>query len=133
MAKDLYAVIGTSQDFSLLAGTGTETTIGVALKPGSGVIKRGTVIQKGEDGLYVPAKTGEMANRECAVLISDNDTGMEASGVAGSATAYKTGRFLSAALILASGKLTASDLLELRRQDITVDGMDGTLNNETGG
>lgn len=133
MAKDLYAVIGTSQDYSLLAGTGTETTIGVALKPGSGVIKRGTVIQKGEDGLYVPAKTGEMANGDCAVLIAENDTGSQASGVAGSASAYKTGRFLSKALILASGSLSADDLLELRRQGITVDGMDGTLNNEVGG
>lgn len=130
MARDLYAVIGTSQDYSLLAGTGDEKTIGVALKPGSGVIKRGTVIQKGEDGLYVPAKTGEMANGECAVLISENDTGAEASGVAGSATAYKTGRFLSSVLKLASGDLSAADLLELRRQGITVDGMNGTLNNE---
>lgn len=129
MAKDMYAVIGNSADYSLLAGTGTETTIGVALKPGSGVIKRGTVIQKGEDGMYVPAVTGAMANGECAVLTSDNDTGAEASGVAGSATAYKTGRFLSSKLILASGALTAADLLELRRQGITVDGMDGVLDN----
>ncbi len=134
MPKEIYAVLGTSADYSLLAGTGTETTIGVALTPGKGVVKRGTIIQRGEDGLYAPAKTGEMANGECAVLISDNDTGNEASGVAGSAAAYKTGRFIASALILAEeGELTAADLLELRRQGIVTDGDGETINNEVSG
>lgn len=127
--KDMYAILGQAADISLLAGTGMEKEIGVALKPGSGLILRGTLIQKGADGLYVPAKTGEMANGECAVLIHDENTGDEASGVAGSASAYKAGRFIRGKLILAAGELTDADLLELRRQGITVDGEGATVNN----
>lgn len=128
--KEMYSVLGQAADISLLAGTGTEKEIGIALKPGNGVILRGTLVQKGADGLYVPAKSGEMANGECAVLIHDENTGEEASGVAGSASAYKSGRFIRGKLGLATGALTAADLLELRRQGITVDGEEATINNE---
>ena len=129
--KEIYSVLGQAVDISLLAGTGTEKAIGVALKPGNGLILRGTVIQKDADGLYGPAATGEMANGECAVLASDEDTGDEASGVAGSASAYKSGCFIRNKLVLAAGgTLSAADLLELRRQGITVDGEEETVSNE---
>lgn len=61
-AKEMYGNLGQSRDFSLLAGTGTERTVGVAVKPGSGLLARGTIIQMGADGLYVPAETGKMAD-----------------------------------------------------------------------
>lgn len=127
--KDMYAVLGESVDISLLAGTGTETEIGVALAPGNGTIARGTIIQKGDSGLYAPAKTGAMAGGECAVLMHDEETGAEASGIAGSAAAYRTGRFIAGKLKLAEGALTAADLLELRRQGIIAHGAEGELNN----
>lgn len=130
MAKDMYAVLGTSADYSLLAGTGTESEIGVALAPGNGVVARGTIIKKGENGLYAPATTGTLSGGECAVIISDTDTGAEGTGVAPSAAAYKTGRFITGKAKLASGQLSATDVLELRRQGITFDGMSGTLDNE---
>lgn len=130
MAKDMYAVLGTSADYSLLAGTGTESEIGVALAPGNGALERGTIIKKGANGLYAPATTGGMAGGECAVLMNDEYTGAEKNGIAPSAAAYKTGRFLSGKVKLATGSLSAADVLELRRQGITIDGMSGTLNNE---
>ena len=130
MANELYAVLGTSKDYSLLAGTGTETEIGVALAPGNGVVERGTIIKKGENGLYAPAATGTLSGGECAVLMSDTDTGAEGTGVAPSAAAFRTGRFLTGKAKLASGELSAADVLELRRQGIIFDGMSGTLNNE---
>ena len=74
-AKEMYGNLGQSRDFSLLAGTGTERTVGVAVKPGSGLLARGTIIQMGADGLYVPAETGKMADGACAVLESDTQTG----------------------------------------------------------
>ena len=129
--KDMYAVLGQAADISLLAGTGTEMEIGVALAPGNGTIERGTIIQKAESGLYAPAKTGEMANGACAVLMNDEDTGSEASGVAGSAAAYSAGRFIAGKLKLATGEMTDSDLLELRRQGIIAHGDEGELNNVT--
>ena len=132
-AKEMYGQLGQSRDFSLLAGTGTERTIGVAVKPGSGLLARGTVIQMGADGLFVPAETGKMANGSCAVLESDTQTGDEAKGIAPSALAYASGYFLKSRLALKTGKLTAADLLELRRQGITTDNMDGALNNEVAG
>ena len=125
-AKEMYGNLGQSRDFSLLAGTGTERTVGVAVKPGSGLLARGTIIQMGADGLYVPAETGKMADGACAVLESDTQTGSEVKGVAPSALAYSHGFFLKGKLSLKTGKLTAADLLELRRQD-------GELNNEVAG
>ena len=120
-AKEMYGNLGQSRDFSLLAGTGTERTVGVAVKPGSGLLARGTIIQMGADGLYVPAETGKMADGACAVLESDTQTGSEVKGVAPSALAYSHGFFLKGKLSLKTGKLTAADLLELRRQGITTD------------
>ena len=79
-AKEMYGNLGQSRDFSLLAGTGTERTVGVAVKPGSGLLARGTIIQMGADGLYVPAETGKMADGACAVLESDTQTGSEVKG-----------------------------------------------------
>ena len=49
------------------------------------------------------------------------------------ALAYSHGFFLKGKLSLKTGKLTAADLLELRRQGITTNNMDGELNNEVAG
>ena len=104
-AKEMYGNLGQSRDFSLLAGTGTERTVGVAVKPGSGLLARGTIIQMGADGLYVPAETGKMADGACAVLESDTQTGSEVKGVAPSALAYSHG-------FLLKGKLSLESLLD---------------------
>lgn len=53
-ARELYATIGESKDYSLLAETGTERTVGLAVKPGSGLLERGTIVMMGADGLYAP-------------------------------------------------------------------------------
>lgn len=132
-AKALYAQIGESQDYSLLAETGTERTIGLAVKPGSGLLERGTIVMLGADGLYTSAVTGKMTGA-LAVLAEDVETTGESAGIAPSARAYSAGRFLKAKLKLAEGALAAADLLEMRRQGILVEDMDGTVNNEvTGG
>ena len=60
-AKEMYGNLGQSRDFSLLAGTGTERTVGVAVKPGSGLLARGPIIQMGADGLYRRLTPGENA------------------------------------------------------------------------
>lgn len=132
-ARELYTQIGESQDYSLLAETGTERTIGLAVKPGSGLLERGTIVMLGTDGLYTPAVTGKMTGA-LAVLAEDVETTEESTGIAPSARAYSAGRFLKAKLKLTAGTLAAGDLLEMRRQGILVEDMDGTVNNEvTGG
>ncbi len=131
-AKEMYGNLGQSRDFSLLAGTGTERTVGVAVKPGSGLLARGTIIQMGADGLYVPAETGKMADGACAVLESDTQTGSEVKGVAPSALAYSHGFFLKSKLAQ-DGQTDSGGSVELRRQGITTDNMDGELNNEVAG
>ena len=132
-AKALYATIGESQDYSLLAETGTERTVGLAVKPGSGLLERGTIVMLGTDGLYTPAVTGKMTGA-LAVLAESVETTGESAGIAPSARAYSAGRFLKEKLKLTAGALAAADLLEMRRQGILVEDMDGTVNNEvTGG
>ena len=131
-AKALYAQIGESQDYSLLAETGTERTIGLAVKPGSGLLERGTIVMLGTDGLYTPAVTGKMTGA-LAVLAESVETTEESAGIAPSARAYSAGRFLKEKLKLTAGALAAGDLLEMRRQGILVEDMDGTVNNEVAG
>lgn len=131
-AKALYAQIGESQDYSLLAETGTERTIGLAVKPGSGLLERGTIVMLGTDGLYTPAVTGKMTGA-LAVLAESVETTEESAGIAPSARAYSAGRFLKAKLKLTAGALAAADLLEMRRQGILAEDMDGTVNNEVAG
>ena len=131
-AKALYAQIGESQDYSLLAETGTEKTIGLAVKPGSGLLERGTIVMLGADGLYTPAATGKMTGA-LAVLAESVETTGESAGIAPSARAYSAGRFLKAKLKLTAGALATGDLLEMRRQGILVEDMDGTVNNEVTG
>ena len=77
--------------------------------------------------------SGKMAENECAVLMHNEETGDDNSGIAGSAAAYRTGRFIAGKLLLKSGSLTNADLLELRRQGIIAHGAEGELNNEVGG
>lgn len=132
-AKQLYAQIGESQDYALLAGVGTERTVGIAVKPGNGTLERGTVMMMGTDGLYAPAVTAKFTGA-LAVLDETVESGDSATGIAPSVRAYSAGRFLKAKLKLAAGTLAAADLLEMRRQGILVEDMDGSVNNDvTGG
>ena len=116
-----------SKDYSLLAETGTERTVGLAVKPGSGLLERGTIVMMGADGLYAPAVTAKFTGA-LAVLAEDVDTTSASTGIAPSARAYSAGRFLKGKL-----KLAAGDLVEMRRQGILVEDMDGTVNNEVTG
>lgn len=132
-AKQIYAQIGESQDYALLAGVGTERTVGIAVKPGSGTLERGTLVMLGADGLYAPAETGKFTGA-LAVLDETTETGDSTTGTAPSVRAYSAGRFLKAKLKLTAGALTAADLVEMRRQGILVEDMDGSVNNDvTGG
>lgn len=131
-ARELYAAIGESKDYSLLAETGTERTVGLAVKPGSGLLERGTIVMMGADGLYAPAVTAKFTGA-LAVLAEDVDTTSASTGIAPSARAYSAGRFLKGKLKLAAGALAAGDLVEMRRQGILVEDMDGTVNNEVTG
>ena len=132
-AKGLYKQIGESQDYALLAGTGTERRIGLAVKPGSGTLERGIIVMLGADGLYTPAVTAKFTGA-LAVLDETVETTDTATGIAPSARAYSAGHFIKAKLKLAAGTLAAGDLLELRRQGITVEDMDGQVDNDvTGG
>ena len=132
-AKQIYAQIGESRDYALLAGVGTERTVGIAVKPGSGTLERGTLVMLGADGLYAPAVTGKFTGA-LAVLDETTETGNSATGIAPSVRAYSAGRFLKAKLKLAAGALAAADLVEMRRQGILVEDMDGSVNNDvTGG
>lgn len=131
-AKEIYAQIGESQDYSLLARLGTERAIGLAVKPGSGLLERGTIVMLGADGLYTPAATGKLTGA-LAVLAQDVETGSTNSGIAPSARAYSEGCFITGKMKLKEGALTQSDLLELRRQGLTSENMDGEVNNNVGG
>ncbi len=98
-------------------------TEGIGLKAGYGLLKRGTLIMKGSDkagyaaGTAVQAAAGEgesaaaadMEMKVFGILTDDFDTGTDKAADNIPATAYQTGMFNRAAVIVAGEGGTAED------------------------
>lgn len=98
-------------------------TEGIGLKAGYGLLKRGTLIMKGSDkagyaaGTAVQAAAGEgesaaaadMEMKVFGILTDDFDTGTDKAADNIPATAYQTGMFNRAAVIVAGEDGTAED------------------------
>lgn len=102
MAENLFSTVDTFDAKELLAEAGG-TLQTIVLKPGSGDVKRGTVLVRDSDGFYGPAAASAVtASAMMAVLCEDKSTGDTASGEGIVANAYTKGVFLKNKLLLAS-------------------------------
>ena len=137
--SDLYGVIGKSEMKNLLADPQDADLIAIPCKPGNNVVLAGTVMFRGEDGLYSPAKKEDIvATKSLAVLKEDVDTGagpIEVEVTAEDAAAYRKGRFIDGAVAASDGALEASHKLILRQQGIVFNQMESTetFENKTSG
>lgn len=129
---DLYGVIGTKEYKNLLSDPQGADVIGVALLPGQGEIKAGTVLKQDSSTLlWAKAGSADIAiTNMLAVLKEDVDTGAPDSTIAIDAAAYRAGRFVDGAVKYDnSGVLTVvthAHKVVLRAQGIVVKASEST-------
>lgn len=136
--SELYEVIGTKTYANLLADPNGADAFAVALTPGNGKIKAGTVLEQNASTLlWAPAASGHISTSYMlAVLGEDVDTGAPSSTLAIDAKAYRAGTFVDGAVVYDnSGTLTpvtAAHKLALRLQNIVVTAKDSTADIDNG-
>lgn len=132
----MFEVIGRNNPTYLLADPQGADKMAIPCKPGNGVIGRGTVMYRGDDGMWLPAAAAEAVDTNMlAVLDETVDTDANAT-IAEDAAAYRAGRLIAGKVTLKDGAaLTAEVQLALRKQGIVFDQMVSTetFANKVGG
>ncbi len=120
----MFEQIGEFKPDSLIAGNEFPIlTEGIGLKAGYGLLRRGTLVMKGSDkagyaagtvpqvteGEGENAVTTDMEIKVFGILTDDFDTGMDKAADNIPATAYQTGMFNRAAIIIAGEGGSAED------------------------
>lgn len=130
--SELYEVIGKSEYDQLLADPAGADVIAIPCKPGSGTVKRGTLMFRGEKGLWEPAATGDVTTEKQLVVLNETvDTGKAPGGgetaTAAEAGAYRAGRFIAGRVTLKDdAELSEENKVVLRLQGIVFDQKVGT-------
>lgn len=133
----LYKKIGESNPTYLLSDPQGADKITIPCKPGNGVVGRGTLMFREDNGMYSPAAAADVvATKSLVVLDETVDTDANAT-VAEDAAAYRAGRMIAGKVLLKDGSApNAAAALVLRQQGIVLNQMMDTapeFNNEVGG
>lgn len=129
--SELYSVIGKSEYDQLLSDPQGADVITIPCKPGNGEVKSGTVMFRGEKGLWEPASTGDVTTeKQLAVLGETVDTGKDPGGetvTAAEAAAYRAGSFIAGRVTLKEdAELSEENKVVLRLQGIVFDVKEST-------
>ena len=93
---------------------------GIGLKPGKGLLKRGSLIMRGTDRAgYIAGAASPMDMQVYGILTDDTDTGDDASGDNIPAVTYMTGVFNPAAILL-SGEDVDISAYEKELKDVGI-------------
>lgn len=133
----LYKKIGESNPTYLLSDPQGADKIAIPCKPGNGVVGRGTLMFREDNGMYSPAAAADIvATKSLVVLDETVDTDANAN-IAEDAAAYRAGRMIAGKVLLKDGSApNAAAALVLRQQGIVLNHMMDTapeFNNEVGG
>lgn len=124
----MYEIIGANNPTYLLADPQGAETIAIPCAPNNGVIPRGTVMYRNNNGQYEPAASNNVAVTSMLVIL-DETVDTTASATAEDARAFRTGRFIIGKVVLASGAaLSAANIVVLRNQGILFDRMTAIVN-----
>lgn len=134
--SEIYRTEGTKTYKNLLADPQGADQIVIPCEPGCGDIPAGTVMYRTATGLYAPAASGQISTSYfLVVLAEDISTGnsVEVGAVAEDAKAYRAGRFIDGAVVLASNAdVTAAHKVVLKLQGIVFDVKENTNAFENG-
>lgn len=127
---NLYDTIGERKYDNLLADERNAETIAINMEPGSGIVKRGTVVYRKATGFWAPAAA---ANAVITNQLAVMDETVDTTGIAGEGTttaevarAFRSGTFITGKVTLAAdAAVTAAVAVVLRTQGIVFDQMVG--------
>jgi len=132
----LYDVVGEKTYTNLLADPQGADVIAISCEPGNGDIPAGTVMYRKPSGLYAPAASAQItASYMLVVLGEDVSTGetILPGAVAEDAKAYRAGRFVDGAVVLANNaSITQAHKVVLRTEGIVFDVKEGSGTIENG-
>lgn len=116
----IYAKVDEFNYTYLCADPKDADVISVPVKPGNGVVERGTVMFREANGQYSPAATADVVATKDLVVI--NETVDTTGEVAEVAAVYRAGRLIDEKVKLAAGaELSAANKIVLRAQGIKLD------------
>lgn len=136
--SELYEVIGEKTYTNLLADPKGAEVISIALLPGKGKIKAGTVMEQNSSTLlWEPAASGHISTSYMLCVIGEDvDTGAPSSTLAIDAKAYRAGVFIDGAVKYDNSgtltALTAAHKLALRFQNIVFTAKESTSTIDNG-
>ncbi len=114
MSENLFQTTGTFTPDKLIADNAIPVTAkGIKVAKGEGVLKRGTLMGLAADGTYKRTDSAEGIGADC--ILTDDVAALLSDVVT---TAYVSGTFNRAAIILPEGKNIADHETELRRLGI---------------
>ncbi|MEG2624076.1 MAG: hypothetical protein RSC06_14370, partial [Clostridia bacterium] len=123
----MYQTIGTKNPSYLLADPQGADVIAIPCEPGNKTVKRGTIMYRKSNGMYVPAATNDVAITNNLVVL-DEEVNTDASmTIAEDARAYRAGHLIAGKVTLKDDEtVTAAHTVILRSQGIVLDGMEST-------
>lgn len=123
----MYQTIGTKSPSYLLADPQGADVIAIPCEPGNKTVKRGTIMYRKSNGMYVPAATNDVAITNNLVVL-DEEVNTDASmTIAEDARAYRAGHLIAGKVTLKDDEtVTAAHTVILRSQGIVLDGMEST-------
>lgn len=120
----MYKTIDKWEPDYLLSDPNGAQKIAIPCTPGKGVVQRGQIMKRAENGMYDPAAAADIVATNNLVVINETVDTDEDATVAATAAAYRAGRMFESRLRLAeNGTLTAAHKLILRQQGILTDPM----------
>lgn len=127
MPRELFGVVGTSTPDQLLYDPLGADKIVVPVEPGSGTVKRGTIVYRKASGLWAPAAAENIVTTNVFAIL-DETVVVDATPAEGKtataedAIAFRSGIFINGRVTLASdGTVTEAHKVVLLRQGIKFD------------
>lgn len=118
----MYTTIGKWEPSYLLSDPQGAQVISIPCAPGNGVIQRGQIMKRGDNGMYAPAAAADITNANSLVVVDEVVDTTADENIAADARAYRAGRMIESKLLLSGGgTLTAAHKLVLRQQGILTD------------
>jgi hypothetical protein len=104
MAENLFKQAGASEYPQLLADSSGHIKENIVLLPGSGTVKRGTVLARDASGFYKPAASADIAPTAMMAIADEAADASDAANTVGiPIAAYVKGIFLARHVVLANG------------------------------
>lgn len=124
--SSMYETIGRYEPSYLLADPVGVQKTAIPCEPGNGVVERGTIMYRKENGMFAPAEAANATKDTYLTVLDETVDTSAVTGVAEDAVAYEHGRLIAGRVTLKDGgEVTSAIALALRQQGITLHQLSG--------